>query len=112
MLLILVPEELEDSQEALAPGLCKRFLSAYRVNIATFIGWCETFPLATFLASPETVAAFVIHEAQRRPVSTIKRRLRTLGKIHNLLRCHNPISDEEVTIATKRILRGKRIRPR
>jgi integrase/recombinase XerD len=87
-------------------------LRAYKVDIRSFVGWCSQHNLEPFPASPETLAAFVTHEAERRSVSTIKRRLAALGKIHQLLRLKNAVNDQEVVIAVRRALRSKYSRPR
>lgn len=82
-------------------------LRAYRVDIRTFVNWCESSKLAPFPAAPETVAAFIAHEAQRCAAATIKRRLAALAKIHKLMKLENPISDEDVKIALRKALRTK-----
>jgi integrase/recombinase XerD len=87
-------------------------LRAYRTDIRIFIAWCETTEHKPFPASPETLAAFVAHEAQRCSISTIKRRLAALVKIHRLLRLENAVNDQEVVIAVRRVLREKHSRPR
>ena len=58
-------------------------------------------------ASPETVAAFVAHDAIKSSPSTLRRRLAGIRKVHRLLRLPNPVEDEDVLIAMRRALRTK-----
>ena len=88
-------------------------LRAYRTDIRIFVAWrASSGQLNAFPASPETIASFITYEAQRCSVSTIKRRLAALGKIHRLLRLENPVHDQEVVIAVRRVFRTKYSRPR
>lgn len=87
-------------------------LRAYRTDIRTFVSWCEASGLTPFPASVETMAAFIAYEAKRSSVSTIKRRLAALRKIHRLLSFDSPGQDEEVNIALRRTFRLKRTRQR
>lgn len=65
-----------------------------------------------FPTDPETIAAFVIEQAETQASSTIKRRLAALNKIHRLLRLDNSVDDEEVRLALRRAYRQKQSRPR
>ena len=63
-------------------------------------------------ASPETVAGFITHDMKKSSSATLRRRLTSIRKVHNLLRLENPITDEEVVIAYRRALRTKVRRPK
>lgn len=87
-------------------------LKAYRVDIKTFVGWCEERGRKPFPASPKLLASFIENEARCFSVATIKRRLAAIGKIHGLLKLDNPVAEEEVKLALRRALRKKLARPR
>lgn len=87
-------------------------LKAYRVDVKTFVGWCEERGRKPFPASPKLLASFIENEARRCSVATIKRRLAAIGKIHSLLKLDNPVAVEEVKLALRRELRNKLARPR
>jgi integrase len=76
-----------------------------------FEDWCRKACQQTLPAEPQTVAAFIAHEAQSCSAATLKRRLAGIRKVHRLLRMENPVIDEEVVIAMRRALRAKRARP-
>ena len=82
-------------------------LRGYRSDFARFEAWCEAVGQVPLPASPETVAAFVAHEAPAYLPTTLKRRLAGIRKLHRLLRLPNPVADEEVLLALRRALRSK-----
>ena len=88
-------------------------LRAYRADMTVFEKWCgQAHRRPALPASPQTVAAFVAHQAKFCSAGTLKRRLAAVRKIHKLLRLENPVTDEEVTIAMRRALRKRSARPR
>ena len=82
-------------------------LRSYRADFAVFEQWCRQAACSALPASPETVAAFVAHDAVKSSPSTLRRRLAGIRKVHRLLRLENPVEDEEVLIAMRRALRTK-----
>jgi len=86
-------------------------LRAYRADFVVFDVWCRKTGRRAIPAAPQTVAAFLAHEAERCSAATLKRRLAALRKVHRLLRMENPATDEEVVVAMRRALRAKRSRP-
>ena len=62
---------------------------------------------AALPADPETVAAFIAHDANKSSPATLRRRLAGIRKVHRLLRLENPVDDEDVAIAMRRALRTK-----
>ena len=82
-------------------------LRSYRADFAVFEQWCRRAACSALPASPETVAAFVAHDAVKSSPSTLRRRLAGIRKVHRLLRLENPVEDEEVLIAMRRALRTK-----
>lgn len=87
-------------------------LRAYRADIKVFLVWCEHNNSRPFPARSNTLANFITHEAQRCAVSTIKRRVAAIGKIHRQLKFKNPANDEEVKLALRRAMRSKQSRPK
>jgi integrase/recombinase XerD len=87
-------------------------LRGYRSDFTLFEKWCNSELLDPLPASPITVAAFISHDAQRCSPSTLRRRMSAIRKIHRLLRLANPVEDEEVTIAMRRVFRSKGRRQR
>ncbi|MBI1867946.1 MAG: tyrosine-type recombinase/integrase [Methylocystis sp.] len=86
-------------------------LRAYRADMDVFDRWCRTVQRRALPAEPQTVAAFIAHEADRCAAATLKRRLAAIRKVHRLFRMENPVTDEEVVIAMRRARRAKRARP-
>ena len=98
---------LSKLEDAYAEGT----LRAYRADIQAFVSWCESNKQRPFPASPKIIADFITYESKRLASSTIKRRLAAIGKIHRLLRVENPVVDEDVKLAMRRVLRRKQSRP-
>jgi integrase len=84
----------------------------YHADLTVFESWCLANSFAVAPATPEQVAAFIAWDGQRSAVSTLKRRLAAIRKIHRLIRAPCPVDDEEVAIALRRAMRGKIRRPK
>jgi site-specific recombinase XerD len=82
-------------------------LRAYRADFASFSDWCLATARESLPASPETVAAFIAHDAVKSSPATLRRRLAGIRKVHRLLRLESPVDDEDVAIAMRRALRTK-----
>jgi integrase len=82
-------------------------LRAYRADFTCFYDWCLATARESLPASPETVAAFIAHDAVKSSPATLRRRLSGIRKVHRLLRLGNPVDDEDVAIAMRRALRTK-----
>jgi site-specific recombinase XerD len=82
-------------------------LRSYRGDFGLFDEWCRKSYRDALPASPETVAAFITHDAVKSSPSTLRRRLSGIRKVHGLLRLQSPVEDEEVQIAMRRALRSK-----
>jgi integrase/recombinase XerD len=93
--------------ERLNGAYSENTLRGYRGDFARFEDWCVHAKHRVLPASPETVAAFVAHDAVKSSPSTLRRRLAGIRKVHRLLRLENPVEDEEVLIAMRRALRTK-----
>jgi site-specific recombinase XerD len=82
-------------------------LRAYRSDFAAFDEWCNATGHEALPAEPETVAAFIAHDAAKSSPATLRRRLAGIRKVHRLLRLGNPVDDEDVAISMRRALRTK-----
>lgn len=100
------------SIDRLAGAYADSTLRGYLADLNVFEAWCQANGQEVAPATPEQVAAFLADQAPRVSVSTLKRRLAAIRKIHRLLRLPCPVDDEEVAIALRRAMRGKGRRPR
>lgn len=82
-------------------------LRAYKSDFTTFEAWCLKQGLNPLPASPETVALYLTSISPRLALSTLKRRLAAIKKIHRLAKFDSPVADEEVVIALRRAKRSK-----
>jgi site-specific recombinase XerD len=75
---------------------------AWRSDWAVFLGFCGSKAECPLPASPETVAAFVVHckELGRKP-ATVRRYLSTIAVAHRVAKLLNPCSDEAVQLELK-----------
>ena len=80
---------------------------AYRSDFEIFRAWCAEHHVSVLPASPESVAAFLAHEAERqvRP-STIGRRVAAIRYAHKLAGLPLPTDDERVRATVRGIRRS------
>ena len=80
---------------------------AYRSDFELFRAWCAERHVSVLPASPESVAAFLAHEAERpvRP-STIGRRVAAIRYAHKLSGLPLPTDDERVRATVRGIRRS------
>ena len=75
-------------------------LRAYRSDAKVFEAWCGRYGFRALPASPETVAAFIVAEAEEgRAASTLGRRLAAIRYAHRLAKAPDPTDDEGVRAA-------------
>src|SRR6202158_3903417 len=80
--------------------------AAYRTDFALFRGWCDGKGVMALPASPETVAAFLAHEAdQGSAASTITRRCAAIRYAHRLADVEPPTNSERVRATLRGIRR-------
>ncbi|WP_238179931.1 site-specific integrase [Methylobacterium oxalidis] len=85
---------------------------AYKADAAAFTAWCVRFGFRSMPASPEAVAAFLVHEAEAgRAASTIGRRLAAIRYAHKLVGAPDPTDDEGVHATVKGIRRRTGVKP-
>lgn len=105
-------QKWETALSRLSGAYADSTLHAYQVDIEIFLKWCGDHNRRPFPSTPKLISAFIEHEAKRCAPSTIKRRLAAIGKIHRLMKLENPVHDEDVKLALRRVLRRKSIRPK
>lgn len=82
-------------------------LLAYTSDFTNFERWCVHKKRRPLPASPEAVATYLHELTDAVSVSTLRRRLAAIHKVHRLLKLESPVSHEEVTIAMRRAKRTK-----
>jgi hypothetical protein len=93
--------------ESLPPEKAEATRRAYRSDFELFRAWCAERHVSVLPASPESVAAFLAHEAERqvRP-STIGRRVAAIRYAHKLAGLPVPTDDERVRATVRGIRRS------
>lgn len=87
-------------------------LRAYKSDFAAFETWCLKQGQNPLPASPETVAHYLTSISPHLTLSTLKRRLAAIKKIHRITKFECPTTEEEVAIALRRAKRSKTIHQR
>jgi integrase/recombinase XerD len=82
-------------------------IRCYRADFTIFETWCQLHHRKALPASPETVADFVLAHSKSAAPATVSRRRASIAKIHRLLKLDNPVSAEEVNLATRTVFRRK-----
>lgn len=82
-------------------------IRSYRTDFTIFEAWCQQKGVSALPAAPETVAEFVHAQSKSAAPATVSRRRASIAKIHRLLKLENPISSEEVNLATRTVFRQK-----
>ncbi|MCJ2070784.1 tyrosine-type recombinase/integrase [Methylobacterium sp. J-030] len=77
-------------------------IRAYMSDVRVFETWCRRCGFRSMPAAPETVAAFIVSEAEEgRAASTLGRRLAAIRYGHKLAKAPDPTDDEGVHAAVK-----------
>ncbi|NRB17870.1 MAG: tyrosine-type recombinase/integrase [Rhodobacteraceae bacterium] len=87
-------------------------MRAYYADVTIFVKWCKSNALPAFPATPSGVSQFLEEQSQGKSISTVKRRLYSIRKVHQLLRLPDPTTDQGVFLTLRRIRRSKLSRPR
>lgn len=74
----------EQAERFLAKSKAPNTVRAYAADWKHFAGWCVDAARASLPATPETVALYLSDLAATHKVSTLRRRLTTIGKAHEL----------------------------
>ncbi len=100
--------EFKRLEGAYAPSTMR----AYYADVTLFVKWCDERRLDPLPAIPSTVSLFLEDQSREKSISTVKRRLYSIRKIHQLLRLSDPTTDHDISLALRRIRRAKQSRPR
>lgn len=82
-------------------------IRCYGADFRIFELWCVTAGRSALPATPETVAEFLRAQSKNAAPATVSRRRAAIGKIYKLLKLENPVSAEEVNLATRSVFRLK-----
>lgn len=80
---------------------------AYRSDWAHFTAWCAEHGCESLPASPATIILYICDLAERYKVSTIDRRLASIGQAHKLAKLPIPTKDVDVETTMRGIRREK-----
>lgn len=100
--------EFKRLEGAYAPSTIRSYYS----DVQAFVDWCERENRLVFPASVETVSKFIESQGKSFAVSTVRRRLYAIRKVHRLLRISDPTFDEDINLAFRRVRRAKLSRPK
>jgi site-specific recombinase XerD len=101
----LPPDEWAAAERYLAAALAPATRSAYRRAFIAFADWCKGRGLAAIPAAPETLAAYLAHEADRGvSPSAIELKAAAIGMAHQAAECENPAK----AAAVRRVASGIR----
>ncbi|WP_342111614.1 site-specific integrase [Methylobacterium sp. SI9] len=88
-------------------------IRAYMSDVRVFEAWCRRSGFRSMPASPETVAAFIVSEAEEgRAASTLGRRMAAIRYGHKLAKAPDPTDDEGVHAAMKGARRKLKVAPK
>ena len=88
-------------------------IRAYMSDVRVFEAWCRRFGFRSMPAAPETVAAFIVSEAEEgRAASTLGRRMAAIRYGHKLAKVPDPTDDEGVHAAMKGARRKLKVAPK
>ena len=88
-------------------------IRAYMSDVRVFEAWCRRFGFRSMPAAPETVAAFIVSEAEEgRAASTLGRRMAAIRYGHKLAKAPDPTDDEGVHAAMKGARRKLKVAPK
>ena len=100
--------ELARLEGAYAPATIR----AYRCDLQVFEEWCRSEGHIPFPVTPEVLCQFIENQGQAVIPATIRRRLVSLRKAHNLLGFPDPSAHEDVRLTYRRVMRSQPSRPR
>jgi hypothetical protein len=105
----LVPIEdlLREAQETALHAIPANTLRSYRADWRSLDRWCERRKLSSLPADPNSVCAYLVAQARTLKISTLRRRLTVIGKVHRIRGATNPTDDERVRRTWRGLLRTK-----
>ncbi len=98
----VLPAQYGDAiQQAIAASKRPNTLQAYQSDLAQFGQWCSSQGWQALPATPETVAAYLVKQRQHLKLTTLRRRLATISKAHQIAGLPNPCKSPLVTDTVK-----------
>ncbi|MEW7972772.1 MAG: tyrosine-type recombinase/integrase [Candidatus Thiodiazotropha endolucinida] len=80
-------------------------------DLRLFFDWCRARELPALPASPKTVAAFLVDQAEIKSKASVRRYLASIAKAHQQAGVVNPVTHEEVTLTYERLYRDDTSEP-
>ncbi len=81
-------------------------------DLRLFFDWCRAWDLPALPASPNTVATFLVAQAEIKAKSTVQRYLASIARAHKVAELENPVAHEDVTLVYERCYRDDTSEPR
>jgi site-specific recombinase XerD len=101
--MMLIPKdtnEIAPVRHYIEQALSDNTHKAFRNDMDHFFAWGGQFP-----ATPDMIAAYLAHHAETYTVATLRRRLASLSKAHNIAGYNNPVSSQLVKMTMRGIAR-------
>ena len=106
----LVPADLMDkAREYARASKSEATLKVYAGVWRTFTSWSEQRGLVAMPASPETVVAYIVEQAERLRPQTIKKHLAAISQMHQLAGEDSPVQTTPVRLVMQGLRRTKGI---
>jgi len=100
-------EKLEKIKFYIEHSKSENTRKAYSSDWADFTDWCEFHHLDSLPASVETVGMYIADLADRCKLSTIQRRLSSIGEAHKMKKLPNPTKHHEIFLLIAGIKKEK-----
>jgi integrase len=102
-----IEDLLSEAQEAADRAVPENTLRAYKADWQDFARWCKRRQLSALPAKPSTLGAYLVARARTHKMSSLRRRLTVIGKVHKIRGEPNPGSDQGVRNTWRGLLRSK-----
>lgn len=103
-----VSQDIKDkTTEYMMQAKAKNTLEAYRKDWQDFYMFCTLSSLEALPASPETVMAYLVAQAEEHKVSTLERRIASISQAHQAAGHSTPTSDIQIRVLMQGIRRNK-----
>jgi site-specific recombinase XerD len=103
-----VSQDINDkTAEYMMQAKAKNTLEAYRKDWQDFYVFCTLSDLEPLPASPDTVMAYLVAQAEDHKVSTLERRIASISQAHQAAGYATPTSDMQVRVLMQGIRRSK-----
>ena len=91
-----IEDLLAEAQAAARNSIPPNTARAYQADWKDFQTFCVRHQLSVLPARPESVCAYLAARSRIHKVSTIRRRLTVIGKVHRIRGVANPLDDSRV----------------